>query len=626
MAERLSRVTPRRFADTVDPRLERIYQQWLDRTPIRDPAASKLPVQTFFARLADAIPAIRRMGRPKLEIDVLLDLRPGAGAPPILRGAASSEAPDLFVGKLDLQLAPRLAAFGGVGRVEVARGLGVRLAHSTPEIRADAATISAAFAPLSPYDGEGVIVGVLDNWCDINHPNFKDATGKSRILHLWRQNGITTPKSPQPYNYGQEYSKAEIDAALGDADPYDKIEGAPPPGSHGSHVLDIAAGNGRAGTAPGVAPKADIIFVEVRPSDFEDTDFIGSSAQLAQAAEYVFTRATALGKPAVVNISLGAYGGPHDGTSLVDKMFDSLLQTPGRAIVIAAGNGFDKSIHASGKIDPGDDHTLTWAADLGDKTENELEVWYSGGPLDVFVTAPGGIEKGPFSAGAIGTFSLGDRVRCYVTHSQNHPLNGLSHVDVFMSRLVSNGTVPAGDWKVRLKSKGAAKVVFDGWIEREFKGASTAKQARFSQGADTKRTLDAIACSHEPIVVGAYPCDAASPALSTFSAAGATRDGRQKPDICAPGERTGATGIFAADARSAGLTTYAGTSQSAPHVTGVVALMMQKALEATPPRLLSIGEVRSALHQTARPVGGSRGWHERAGFGRIDAVEAIKKV
>jgi subtilisin family serine protease len=626
MVDQRHRVVPRQLPDTVDPRLDRIYRQWRDGTPIHDPAVSRAPHRSMFRRLADAIVAIRRVGRPKVQVDVLIDLQPGVTAPPFLSGAASREVPSLFIGKLDLRFAPRLAAFTGRGRVEMARGVGLRLAHSTPEIRADAAAISAAFAPHPAYDGAGVIVGVLDNWCDINHPNFRDATGKSRILRLWRQNGITTPKSPQPYNYGQEYSKADIDDALSQPNPYDKIEGAPPAGSHGSHVLDIAAGNGRAGTAPGVAPKADIIFVEVRPSDVDRTDFIGNSAQLAQAAEYVFARAAELGRPAVVNISLGAYGGPHDGTSMADKLFDALLQKPGRAIVIAAGNGFDKGIHASGAIAPGNDHTLTWRADPGDKTENELEIWYSGGPLEVFVTPPGGREKGPFSVGAIGTFNLGNNIKCYITHSASHPLNGLSHVDVFMSRLVSNMTVPAGDWKVRLKAGSAVGAMFDAWIEREFGSDAAARQTRFSEGVDKNRTLDSIACSHEPIVVGAYPCDPGNPKLSVFTAAGTTRDGRQKPDICAPGERGQGVGIFAADARSAGLTTYAGTSQAAPHVAGVVALMMQKALQATPSRLLTIGEIRQALQETARPIGAQTAWHERGGFGRIDAIEAIKKV
>ncbi|HEY0650013.1 S8 family serine peptidase [Phenylobacterium sp.] len=626
MVDQQTRVIPRQLPGSVDPRLERIYQQWRDRRPIRDPAVSLGAPRAFFRRLADALAAIRRMGRSKVEVDVLIDLPPGAPTPPFLRGAVSPQVPGLFIGALDLEFAPRLAVLAGAARVEVARGLGVRLAHSTPEIRADAAAIATVSTPHPGYDGEGVIVGVLDNWCDINHPNFKDANGKSRILRLWRQNGITTPKSPQPYNYGQEYSKADIDEALGEPDPYDKVEGAPPAGSHGSHVLDIAAGNGLAGTACGVAPKADIIFVEVRPSDVAKTDFIGNSAQLAQAAQYAFAKADELNKPAVVNISLGAYGGPHDGTSLVDKLFDTLLQTPGRAIVVAAGNAFDKDVHASGAIAAGGDDTLTWTADPGDKTENELEIWYSGGSLQVFVTPPGGVEKGPFSAGAVGTFNLGANIKCYITHSAKHPLNGLGHIDIFMSRLVSSMSVPAGDWKIRLAPVGAASVAFDAWIEREFKSDANARQTRFPAGADKSRTLDSIACSHEPIVVGAYPCDAPNPKLSRFTAAGTTRDGRKKPDICAPGERGGGTGIFAADAVSGGVTTYTGTSQAAPHVAGVVALMMQKALLANPPRRLSIAEIRQILQQTARPIGAPMTWHAQGGFGRVDAVEAIKKV
>jgi subtilisin family serine protease len=625
MPDRPRRIAPRRFPDSVDPRLERIYQQWLDRQPIHEPGVVRPPVRSAFRRLADGIGALRRMGRSSLEVDVLVELEPGVSKPGFLRGAAARESAGLFIGSVDIEAAPRLAALRGVRRVEVARGVGLRLAHSTPEIGADAAALATAFAPHPAYDGEGVIIGILDDGCDINHPNFKDAAGRSRILHLWRQNSITTPRSPQPYNYGQEYTKADIDAALLTPNPYGPIEGAPVADCHGAHVMDIAAGNGRApGSTPGVAPKADIICVEVRPNDVDSEDFIGSSARLAQAAEYVFARADALGKPAVINLSLGTNGGPHDGTSLVDKTFAMLLTAPGRAIVVAAGNSFGQCSHASGKVDLERDRTLTWIADRGDKTQNELEAWYSGGPLDVFLTPPGGIEHGPFGVGVMGSFNLGS-AKCYVIHSAGHPLNGLSHLDIFMNK-PTMGPIPAGEWKVRLKALGAP-AVFDAWIEREFKQVPGAKPTQFStEDADSRRTLDSLACGAAPIIVGAYPSDAASPALADFTASGTTRDGRQKPDVCAPGERSASTGIFAAAARSTGLTTYSGTSQAAPHVTGVIALMMQKALEETPPRRLGIEDVRTALQQTARPLGPPMTWHARAGFGRVDAIGAIKQV
>ena len=90
-------------------------------------------------------------------------------------------------------------------------------------------------------------------------------------------------------------------------------------GSPGTYVMDICAGNGGGSDAPGFAPEADMVFVDVSHSDipFVGPQVVGSSfgdsTQLLEAVRYIFDKAG--DRPCVVNISLGTNGGPHDGTT-----------------------------------------------------------------------------------------------------------------------------------------------------------------------------------------------------------------------------------------------------------------------------------------------------------------------
>jgi subtilisin family serine protease len=61
------------------------------------------------------------------------------------------------------------------------------------------------------YNGAGSIVGVIDTGLDFTHPDFKDSLGQSRVLWIWDHLLANGANTPQPYNYGQEFSKADID-------------------------------------------------------------------------------------------------------------------------------------------------------------------------------------------------------------------------------------------------------------------------------------------------------------------------------------------------------------------------------------------------------------------------------
>ena len=540
--------------------------------------------------------------------DVLAHLRDPKIAVPGLSVARAYG--DIVTGSVRLVDLPAVRAHPNVLSLKAARAVGVQLQRSVAAASATPAILRAGAPPgMTALDGSGVIVGIIDDGGDFAHANFRAANGSSRLLFLWDQGaGKSDPRSPAEFPYGREFSGPTLTTALAQADPYAAIGYQPKPDAHGTHVMDIAAGNGRGTTTPGVAPAADLIFVQLGTSDTTEDESLGNSRRLLEAVEYIFLRARSLGRPAVVNLSIAMNGGPHDGTTLVERGFEHLLTEPGRAIVIAAGNMGDAGAHASGTVTANAPRTLGWRIHSADTSDNELEIWYSGASdLAITITAPTGESIGPVQPGATSELRIKNKVAVRVVSVRADPSNGDHQINVFLRR-----TAPKGNWIVQLTSTGA--VPFHAWIERDDFGRF--RQSVFVEAdRDITATLGTLGCGATPIVVAAADPDRAALPVAAFSARGPTRAGGQKPDIVAPG-----VAITAAKARASGTIVLSGTSQAAPHIAGIVALMFQAAL----PTMLPIATIRAALAATAMPIGAA--WTGDRGHGHVNAVAAAERV
>ncbi len=431
-----------------------------------------------------------------------------------------------------------------VWSLKLANRLHPALEFSVPDIEATPAQLTAALPPdVATPGGSGVIVGIIDYGCDFNHHNFRNADGTSRILYLWNQNDWSEDGGPAPYGYGAEYNQKQINQALNSSNPYNTLGYWPDEASHGTHVMDIAAGNGRATGWPGVAPDAHLIFVDIASGDWSGEAFFGNSRRLLEAADFIFAKAAELGRPAVINVSLGTHGGPHDGTSLLEQGLDTLLRDQvSRAIVISAGNSWSSNGHASGAIDADNPRTIIWHIPDQDPTANELEIWYPGAAeISVTLITPWGLRFGPVALGTMQYFdpesgpTLG-----YIAHSQRDPNNGEKNIVVHLSSML-----PSGDWAVELNTQSREPIPFDAYIERD--DQKWEYQSRFAPAdADSRRTIGSISCGELPIAVGSYCAGLPKKVISGFSSEGPTRSGRQKPEVSAPGSATHDSGILAA--------------------------------------------------------------------------------
>lgn len=244
---------------------------------------------------------------------------------------------------------PEFSGLEGLKTIEFSLQPG-RSFSDTMLINTNADSIIQIHSPLNyELSGKGVIIGFIDSGIDINHPDFQDSTGKTRILHIWDQKAPFNPaRQAKNYSYGVAWDSASINSGICTHDDQAAEFG------HGSMVSGAAASNGLAtGFYRGMAPKSNIIAVS---TDYNKVNWLQT---VAEGVDYIFTMADSLQMPCVINASVGTYRGSHDGKDLAARMIDLLVkQKSGRAMVCAAGNAGNLKFHL--QHNPQNDSMFTW--------------------------------------------------------------------------------------------------------------------------------------------------------------------------------------------------------------------------------------------------------------------------
>lgn len=507
-----------------------------------------------------------------------------------------------------------------------------------------------ATGPRGHNYGKDVLIGIIDaQGFDFAHIDFRAPGNKTRFFAIWDQGGTGRP-SPKPFGYGSELTADLMNAAMRDG----KTLGAPAtliekqssmvPGSHGTHVASIAAGNN------GICRNAAIVGVLVNiPKEERDRrKSFYDSTRLAHAVDYILKIAEKHKFRAVsINISLGTNGHAHDASSAISRWIDHAMATPGRCVTVAAGNAGQEAARYAGDVGwiMGRIHTSGIVAAKGlfqdiewvvagdgrvDVSENELELWY--GPQDRFaieVRTPAGERIGPVEPREfIENRRLPDGSMVSVYNELYHPANGANYISVYLTPFLStNGVigVPEGQWTVRLIGRDVRDGRYHGWIERDdprrVKTFADREAWSWPSFFTTRSNVDdssvsSLACGR--FLISVANLDEVADAVHYTSSQGPTRDGRFKPDIVAPG-----TNIVAACGFSPGQewVSMTGTSMAAPYVCGVAGLMMR--IDPT----LTSSQIEGIMQRTAQPLpGATYVWKNDAGFGRIDPDQCLQEA
>lgn len=484
------------------------------------------------------------------------------------------------------------AAVVPYGKLEEIRQLpGVAAAYAAPvfKVAPDMPTTMTELGGLentSGYQGEGMVIAIVDSGLEISHPLFTQAPttpalAENDLENVLASKNLKAEEKKSGITASQVYKTAKVPFAFDYAD--NDLDVAPNgAGDHGTHVAGIAAANaGVVADVVGVAPQAQILAMKV----FSSSGSNGATwADILAAAD----DAVALGAD-VINMSLGSTCGfsTPEGDEGVAKVMQNIAAS-GVMLSISAGNEYSAALGT--RIGKG--HALTQNPDYGT------------------VASPSSYSQ-PLS---IASVEKADSINsCYLTVGERK----VAFNDTVEDKTVENVTdesprfrslagkeleyvvVPnAGETKDYdgLNVKGKIALVSRGSVEYNAK-KNAAKEAgaigilvynnepgmlymqlesydlpsAFISQADGK-ALAAVAEDDCKLTVSDSYGKVDNPTsgeMSDFSSWGVTPELTLKPDLTAPG------GNIKSATTGGGYTTKSGTSMSAPFVSGAMALVKQ---------------------------------------------------
>lgn len=483
-----------------------------------------------------------------------------------------------------------------------------------------------------PYDGSGIVVGLIDCGIDYKHMAFKDASGNSRIKRVYHPadksgpgvvvDGVTLE--------GREYTTPQEIASLTTDD---KTMG------HGTHTAGIAAGT-TVGKYGGMAPGAELVMVGIPNTELEMVNVV-------RGVLYIATYAASVGKRCVINMSLGSHDGPHDGTGSLQQYMEYLNKRYGTIFVLSSGNEGKLPLYLNKKFTSS---STTLSTVMMTATVNSSCIYaYSrdDSPLSVSFSLYDG-ATGTIKATS-GKFAVDSLVDIGKIPGFENQLNGTVElnqgVDGGKYQLIMVNNVNAMNYysKLAFTIHGLPGGEVDVWDSNTDANFSDCDLAGYSEGTSEGSYSD-MATGDYCISVGAMAAREVYPVgnrnyttgyslgdVAQFSSYGTDVNGMVHPFVMAPGVSVVSSvssyncskSSYSQRSTDAGGASHywyvkSGTSMSAPCVSGIVALWLQ----ACP--TLTLEQIKEAIVETA--IHHTDGNPKRGANGEINAYDGLEYI
>ena len=582
----------------------------------------------------------------------------------------------------------KVAELSFVKKLQLARPLQQKLKKARKATGVD--KIHQGIGLPQAYTGKGIICGAVDAGVDPNHLNFKDENGNLRVSMLAYMKANQNATSLDNFVIEKFYDKTNMNKFTTDANT----------SYHGTHTLGIMAGSYR-GTLRSAQKISDTFSKETEePNPYYgvayDADLALGCGDLADmiiayGVDHILNYAYEQNKRCVINLSLGSNTGSHDGMGTVQQFFDACAKKDNAIICISAGNEGDMKIAANKTFTATDKEFKTFLKGY-DTQDNNGAIYYNytAGSTTVYSN-----NDKPFSISAV----IYNRSRARIARTFDITINPEKETDAvywvssaafqqsnndiidsnfgqyftgyvgilwakdessnrFYATLdynVSNssGSNKDGNYLLGFVVNGEEGQRVDAFCDGVFSELTNYDIKGWQDGSYNGSISD-LATGKDIIAVGSFDTSDNWPALdgnvyrasynlkegevTVFSSFGTLVDGRNVPDVLAPGaaiissvnqhyETAGNSDPSVVTARTTserGNETWgwaAGTSMAAPHVAGAIALW----LEANPN--LTVYDVKDIIKETAVVDDAvQRADPVKAGAGKFDAYAGLKEV